>query len=123
MINKTNIDVQIYLDSLMEGINQMGMLDSLSEEFGIDKEDLMDSLIENLSIQASVNFEESGDPKLDQSQFEDIVHRSAVECTVEDMVKDGILIKNLEEGGVENTYMINPKVKKLIDEENDDEEE
>ena len=117
MINKTNVDVQIYLDSLMEGINQVGIVDLLAEEFEIKKEDFKEVLIENLSLQASLNFEETGDPHLDEEQFDGILNRSAVECTVESMVEDGILIKNLEDGGTENTYKVHPKVKEMLDEE------
>ena len=106
----------------MKGINQMGMLDSLAEDFEVDKEELQEILIENLSLQASVNFEENGDPKLDEGQFEEIVNRSAVECTIESMVNDGILIKDLEEGGTENTYRVHPKVKEMLDEEDNNQE-
>ena len=90
--------------------------------FEVDKEELQEILIENLSLQASVNFEENGDPKLDEGQFEEIVNRSAVECTIESMVKDGILIKDLEEGGIENIYRVHPNVKEMLDEENNSEE-
>jgi hypothetical protein len=121
MINKTNIDVQIYLDSLMEGINQMGILSLLAEEFEINPEELRESLIENFSIQASVNFESNGDPVINEDQFEEILNRSAVECTVESMVKDGILIKSLEDGKTENSYSIHPEVKKILDEEDGEE--
>ena len=121
MINKTNIDVQIYLDSLMEGINQMGILDPLAEEFEVDKEELRETLLENLSLQSSVNFEENGDPKLDEEQFKEILNRSAVECTIESMVKDGILIKSLEEGGTENSYSVHPEVKKMLAEKDGEE--
>ncbi len=121
MINKTKEDVQIYIDSLSEGINQLGILDMLAEEFEVDKEELRGSLLENLTIQASVNFEENGDPVLDENQFDQILNKSAVECTVESMVKNGILIKNLEEGDIENTYAVHPKVKKMLDEEDDGE--
>jgi hypothetical protein len=38
MINKTNIDVQIYLDQLMEGVNQSGILEIIMEEFEVEKE-------------------------------------------------------------------------------------
>jgi hypothetical protein len=117
MINKENIDVQIYLGSLMEGINQMGILDLLAEEFEVNKEELRETLLENLSIQASVNFEENGDPILDEEQFDEILNRSAAECTLESMTRDGILIKSLEEGGTENSYSIHPEVRKKLEEE------
>jgi len=126
MINKTNIDVQIYLDQLMEGVNQSGILEIIMEEFEVEKEYLKEILAENFTLQACINFEETGDPALDEDQFEEIIGKSAVECTVESMVQEGILVKSLEDGGMENSYSINPEikegVKKYLDEENSHQE-
>ena len=120
MINKTNIDVQIYVDKLMEGINQLGLIESISVEWGIEnKEYFQESLIENITIQASINFEENGNPVLDESQFESVLVKSATECTVEEMVEQGVLIKELGDE-TENVYRINPNIE--TDEEDDDNE-
>jgi len=121
MINKVNIDVQIYVDKLMLGINQMGMIETIAEEWEIrDQDQFKDLLTENLTLQASINFEENGDPILGEKQFEDLVIRSATEYTVEEMVEDGILIKGLDKDGVENSYRINPEIE--LDGEEDDNE-
>lgn len=107
MINKVNIDVRIYVDHLMEGINQMGMIETIAAEWGIRNEDEFKELLtENITLQASLNFEENGDPVLGEKQFEDVLVRSATEHTVEEMVKEGILSKKLDEDGIENTYSI-----------------
>ena len=111
MINKTNIDVKIYIDKLVEGINQMGVIEDLSEEWEIEnKQNFKELLEENLTIQASLNFEECGDPILYDKQFEEILVRSATECTLEEMTEEGILVKNLDDEGTENVYSINPEV-------------
>ena len=110
MLNKINIDVRIYVDRLMEGINQMGLIESLVDEWGIKKgEDFKDLLIENITVQASMNFEENGDPILDEEQLQEVIVRSATEHTVEEMVEDGLLTKSLDENGVENSYRITLK--------------
>jgi hypothetical protein len=120
MINKTNIDVQIYVDKLMEGLNQMGLIESLSDEWGVrDQDEFKDVLIENLVLGAAINFEECGDPTLAETEFGDILVRSVTEYTINDMVEEGVLTKGLDEGGVENVYSINPEMKKLIDGEED----
>ena len=120
MINKTNIDVQIYVDKLMEGLNQMGLIESLSDEWGVrDQDEFKDVLTENLVLGASLKFEESGDPTLGETEFEDILVRSVTEYTINDMVEEGVLTKKLDENGVENVYSINPEMKKLIDGEED----
>ena len=107
MINKVNIDDRIYVDHLMEGINQMGMIETIAAEWGIRNEDEFKELLtENITLQASLNFEENGDPVLGEKQFEDVLVRSATEHTVEEMVKEGILSKKLDEDGIENTYSI-----------------
>ena len=107
MINKVNIDVRIYVDHLMEGINQMGMIETIAAEWGIRNEDEFKELLtENITLQASLNFEENGDPVLGEKQFEDVLVRSATEHTVEEMVNEGILTKKLDEDGIENTYSI-----------------
>lgn len=107
MLNKINIDVRIYVDRLMEGINQMGLIESLVDEWGIKKgEDFKDLLIENITVQASMNFEENGDPILDEEQLQEVIVRSATEHTVEEMVEDGLLTKSLDENGIENSYRI-----------------
>ena len=107
MINKVNIDVRIYVDHLMEGINQMGMIETIAAEWGIRNEDEFKELLtENITLQASLNFEENGDPVLGEKQFEDVLVRSATEHTVEEMVEEGILAKKLDEDGIENTYSI-----------------
>ena len=107
MINKVNIDVRIYVDQLMKGINQMGMIETIAAEWGIRNEDEFKELLtENITLQASLNFEENGDPVLGEKQFEDVLVRSATEHTVEEMVKEGILSKKLDEDGIENTYSI-----------------
>ena len=107
MINKVNIDVRIYVDQLMKGINQMGMIETIAAEWGIRNEDEFKELLtENITLQASLNFEENGDPVLGEKQFEDVLVRSATEHTVEEMVNEGILTKKLDEDGIENTYSI-----------------
>lgn len=111
MLNRTNIDVKIYIDKLIEGINQMGVIEDLSEEWEIEnKQNFRELLEENLIIQASLNFEDCGDPILNDKQFEDILVRSATECTLEEMTDKGILVKKLAEEGTENVYSINPEV-------------
>lgn len=116
MINKTNIDVQIYVDKLMEGLNQMGLIESISDEWGVrDQDEFKDVLTENLVLGAAVNFEECGDPTLAETEFEDILIQSVTEYTVNDMVEEGVLTKGLEEDGVENVYSVNPEMKKMTD--------
>ena len=116
MINKTNIDVQIYVDKLMEGLNQMGLIESLSDEWGVrDQDEFKDVLTENLALGASLRFEESGDPTLGETEFEDILVRSVTEYTINDMVEEGVLTKKLDENGVENVYSISPEMKKTTD--------
>jgi hypothetical protein len=116
MINKTNVDVQIYVDKLMEGLNQMGLIESLSDEWGVrDQDEFKDVLTENLVLGASLRFEESGDPILGETEFEDILVRSVTEYTINDMVEEGVLKKGLSENGVENVYSINPEMKKMSD--------
>lgn len=118
MLNRINIDVKIYVDKLMEGINQMGMIESLVDEWGIKNEEgFKDLLIENMTLQASLNYEENGDPILNESQFQDVIIKSATEHTVEEMVEEGLLIKGLDEDGMENTYRINPEVNGEEDDE------
>ena len=116
MINKTNIDVQIYVDKLMEGLNQMGLIETISDEWGVrDQDEFKDVLIENLELGAAVNFEECGDPTLAETEFEDILVRSVTEYTINDMVEEGVLTKKLDENGVENVYSISPEMKKMTD--------
>jgi len=116
MINKTNIDVQIYVGKLMEGLNQMGLIETISGEWGVrDQDEFKDVLIENLALGAAVNFEECGDPTLGKNEFEDILVRSVTEYTINDMVEEGVLTKNLDENGVENVYSISPEMKKMTD--------
>ena len=115
MINKVSIDVRIYVDQLMEGINQMGMIETLAAEWGIQNEEVFKELLtENITLQASLNFEENGDPILGEKQFEDVIVRSATEHTVEEMVEGGILVKELDKDGTENLYRINPEKENLI---------
>ena len=115
MINKVSIDVRIYVDQLMEGINQMGMIETLAAEWGIQNEEVFKELLtENITLQASLNFEENGDPILGEKQFEDVIIRSATEHTVEEMVEGGILVKELDKDGTENLYRINPEKENLI---------
>ena len=105
----------------MSGINQMGMIETIAEEWEIrDQDQFKDLLAENLTLQASMNFEENGDPILGEKQFEDLIIRSATEYTVEEMVEEGILIKGLDKDGVENSYRINPEIE--LDGEEDDNE-
>jgi len=107
MLNKINIDVRIYVDRLMEGINQMGLIESLVDEWGIKKgEDFKDLLVENITVQSSMNFEENGDPILNEEQLQEVIVRSATERTVEEMVEEGLLTKSLDENGIENSYRI-----------------
>ena len=119
MVNRKNIDVQIYLGKIMSGINQMGILETLSEEWGIEKENLEEILKENITYQSEINLEERGDPTLTDVEFEDILHRSTVECTVESMVEEGVLVKNFDLESMENTYSINPESKLPEDGEED----
>jgi hypothetical protein len=96
----------------------MGMIEGISEEWGImDQDQFKDLLVENLTLQASLNFEENGDPILGEKQFEDLIVRSATEYTVEEMVEEGILIKGLDKDGLENSYRINPEIDLEDDEE------
>ena len=83
------------------------MIETIAAEWGIRNEDEFKELLtENITLQASLNFEENGDPVLGEKQFEDVLVRSATEHTVEEMVEEGILAKKLDEDGIENTYSI-----------------
>lgn len=117
MINKNNIDVQIYLDKVMEGINQLGILESLSEEWGIEKEDLEGVLKENISYQAEINFQESGDPTLSEDEFEDILQESTVECTLEDMARRGTINKRFDLESMQNVYYLKENFEDIQDDE------
>ena len=69
-MKRVKTDVEIYIHSLMEGINQLGLIDELVEEWGLrDVEEFREVLAENFSIEASVNFEDKGNPVLDEDQF------------------------------------------------------
>lgn len=116
MINKINIDVQIYIEKLMEGINQIGLIENLVTEWGIeDAKEFEDVLKENLSLSASLAYEENSDPTLNEEQFEHALVRSLTEYTVDTLVEDGSLIVDLDQERGENVYMLNPEKKDLSD--------
>jgi len=116
MINKINIDVQIYIEKLMEGINQIGLIENLVTEWGIeDAKEFEDVLKENLSLSASLAYEENSDPTLNEEQFEHALVRSLTEYTVDTLVEDGSLIVDLDQEKGENVYMLNPEKKDLSD--------
>jgi hypothetical protein len=115
-MKRVNTDVEIYIHSLMEGINQLGLIDEFIEEWGLrDVEEFKEVLAENFTIEASVNFEENGSPVLDEDQFTKTLNISLTEYTIESLVDEGVLIKNLKEGETENTYSLNPEVKIDLD--------
>lgn len=112
MINKINVDVQIYIEKLMEGINQIGLVENLAGEWGIsDKEDFEGVLKENLTLASSLAFEESGDPTLDEKTFESSLVRSLTEYSVDSLVKEGKITADLDEETGENVYSIHPDFK------------
>ena len=116
MINKINIDVQIYIEKLMEGINQIGLIENLVTEWGIeDAKEFEDVLKENLSLSASLAYEENSDPTLNEEQFEHALVRSLTEYTVDTLVEHGSLIVDLDQERGENVYMLNPEKKDLSD--------
>lgn len=120
-MKKVKTDVEIYVHSLMEGINQLGMIEDLIEEWGLkDPEEFKEVLEENFALEASINFEENGDPILDEDQFSKVLNRSLTEYTIDTLVDEGVLIKNLKEGEVENTYILNPDKKIDLDGEESD---
>ena len=120
-MKRVNTDVEIYIHKLMEGINQLGLIDELSEEWGLrDVEEFREVLAENFTLEASVNFEEKGNPVLDEEQFTKTLNMSLTEYTLDSLTEEGILIKNLKEGETENTYTLSPEAKNNLDgEEND----
>jgi len=120
MINKVKSDVETYIHELMEGINQLGIVEDLIEEWGLrDVEEFKEVLAENFTLEASINFEENGRPILNEVQFTKVLNLSLTEYTVDSLVDEGILIKNLKEGETENTYILNPDEKIDLDGEED----
>ena len=116
MINKINIDVQIYIEKLMEGINQIGLIENLVTEWGIeDAKEFEEVLKENLSLSASLAYEENSDPTLNEEQFEHALVKSLTEYTVDTLVENGSLIVDLDQERGENVYMLNPEKKDLSD--------
>lgn len=116
MINKINIDVQIYIEKLMEGINQIGLIENLVTEWGIeDAKEFEEVLKENLSLSAALAYEENSDPTLNEEQFEHALVRSLTEYTVDTLVEHGSLIVDLDQERGENVYMLNPEKKDLSD--------
>ena len=62
-MKKVNTDVEIYIHELMEGINQLGIIEELIEEWGLrDVEEFKEVLIENFTLEASINFEDNESP-------------------------------------------------------------
>ena len=123
MINKINIDVQIYIEKLMEGINQIGLIENLVTEWGIeDAKEFEDVLKENLSLSASLAYEENSDPTLNEEQFEHALVRSLTEYTVDTLVEHGSLIVDLDQERGENVYMLNPEKKDLSDDTETDQQ-
>ena len=115
-MKRVKTDVEIYIHSLMEGINQLGLIDELVEEWGLrDVEEFREVLAENFSIEASVNFEDKGNPVLDEDQFTKTLNLSLTEYTLDSLTEEGILIKNLKEGEIENTYSLSPEAKINLD--------
>jgi hypothetical protein len=115
-MKRVNTDVEIYIHSLMEGINQLGLIDELIEEWGLrDVDEFKEVLAENFTIEASVNFEEKGNPVLDEEQFTKTLNTSLTEYTLDSLTEEGILIKNLKEGETENTYTLSPEAKINLD--------
>lgn len=115
-MKKVNTDVEIYIHELMEGINQLGIIEDLIEEWGLrNVEEFKEPLAENFTLEASINFEDSGRPILDEVQFEKVLNLSLTEYTVDSLVEEGFLIKNLKAGETENTYILNPDAKIDLD--------
>ena len=115
-MKRVNTDVEIYIHELMEGINQLGIVEDLIEEWGLrDVDEFKEVLAENFTLEASINFEESGRPVLDEVQFEKVLNTSLTEYTIDSLVEDGVLLKNLKEGETENTYTLNPDKKIDLD--------
>jgi hypothetical protein len=112
-MKKVNTDVEIYIHELMEGINQLGIIEDLIEEWGLrNVEEFKEVLAENFTLEASINFEDNESPILDEAQFEKILMSSLTEYTIDSLVDDGFIIKNLKEGEIENTYTLitDPKI-------------
>jgi hypothetical protein len=115
-MKKVNTDVEIYIHELMEGINQLGIIEELIEEWGLrDVEEFKEVLAENFTLEASINFEDNESPILDEDQFEKVLMSSLTEYTLDSLVEDGFIIKNLKEGEIENTYTVNPDSKIDLD--------
>jgi hypothetical protein len=115
-MKRVNTDVEIYIHELMEGINQLGIIEELIEEWGLrDIEEFKEVLIENFTLEASINFEDNESPILDEVQFEKVLLSSLTEYTLDSLVEDGFIIKNLKEGEIENTYTVNPDSKIDLD--------
>jgi len=119
-MKRVNTDVEIYIHELMEGINQLGIIEDLIEEWGLrNVEEFKEVLAENFALEASINFEENGRPILDEVQFTKVLNLSLTEYTVDSLVDEGVLIKTLKEGEIENTYILNPDAKIELDGEED----
>lgn len=116
MINKINVDVQIYIEKLIEGINQIGLIENLAVEWGIkDEKEFENVFKENLTLTSSLAYEENNDPTLTEDQFEKALVRSLTEYTVDTLVEDGSLIVDLDQEKGENVYMLSPEKKDLSD--------
>ena len=115
-MKRVKTDVEIYIHALMEGINQLGLIDELVEEWGLrDVDEFREVLSDNFAIEASVNFEERGSPVLNEDQFTKTLNLSLTEYTLDSLTEEGILIKNLKEGETENTYSLSPEAKINLD--------
>ena len=97
-----NIDLEIYKQQLENGID----FDGMSEEFGCDKNDLIEVFLEELEIKAEANLIEHDDVRLTEIQFTECIMASVTKVTLNKMIKEGLIEANFDIEKGENVYLL-----------------
>jgi hypothetical protein len=104
-----NIDVEIYKQQL----NNVVDFDTLSKEFQVNEEKLVEKFNEELDIITESNYLEKEDPTLDEEQFTSLIMTSITQLHIESLLNEGLLQADfsVEEG--ENVFILTEKGKTI----------
>ena len=106
-MDKISIDTQIYVDKLFAELENIGFIESLQDSEELRNPDNFKIILKDeITLAASVNEIEFGDPLLSEDQFDVIVNKCVIKDALDDLVEQGLIEGNFDPNEMDTIYSL-----------------
>lgn len=106
-MKKISLDTQIYISKLVEELESIKFFEFLEDSEELKNVDVFKTLlVDEISLQASINEIELGEPTLSEDQFDKLVNKCIIKDALDDLVEKGLIDENFDPSEMDTIYSL-----------------